>query len=199
MNVTTKKVKLSDINLNPDNPRTISSKAMGRLVKSMADFPDMMKLREIVVDETMTVLGGNMRLQALRKLGIKEVTAKIVEGFTPEQKREFIIKDNAAFGEWDFDALANSWDDLPLIDFGVPVPANFDEIRETKDIPETGEVEFSPELLLEHNYIVLYFDNPLDWEVAVTKYGLKKVKSCDPAEKCQKIGIGRVVAGKDYL
>ena len=117
--ITTKTVKLSQINLNPDNPRRISEKDMARLVKSVQEFPDMMKLREIVVDETMAILGGNMRFLALRKIGAKEVTAKIVKGLTLEQKREFVIKDNASFGEWDFDALANGWGELPLVEWGV--------------------------------------------------------------------------------
>lgn len=122
MEVQVKQVKLSQIKLNPDNPRTISSKSMDRLVKSLQDFPDMMKLREIVVDETMTVLGGNMRLLALKKIGAMECTAKVVKGLSAEQKREFVIKDNAAFGEWDFDALANAWSALPLSDWGIELP-----------------------------------------------------------------------------
>jgi hypothetical protein len=117
-----KKVKLTEIKVNPDNPRTISNKDMDLLVKSLTDFPDMLKLREIVVDETMTVLGGNMRLLALQKIGIKECTAKIVSGLTKEQKREFVIKDNSSFGSWDMDALANAWGDLPLADWGVDLP-----------------------------------------------------------------------------
>ena len=107
MEIKTKTVKLSDIKLNPDNPRTITKQAMANLVKSLQKFPDMMKLREIVIDETMTVLGGNMRLLALQKIKVTDCTAKIVKGLTPEQKREFVIKDNAAFGAWDMDALAN--------------------------------------------------------------------------------------------
>jgi len=132
-----KTVKLSSIKLNPDNPRRISDKDMDRLVKSLTEFPDMMKLREIVVDETMTVLGGNMRLLALRKIGAKEATAKIVTGLTPEQKREFVVKDNAAFGQWDFDALANEWSDLPLTDWGVDLPEDW--------MKPIGEIE-APEL-----------------------------------------------------
>lgn len=129
MKIEIKKVKLSDIRMNPDNPRTISEKAMERLVKSLKEFPDMLNLREIVVDETMTVLGGNMRLLALQKIGTKDCTAKIVTGLTDDQKREFIIKDNSAFGEWDLDALANAWSDLPLADWGIDLP---DEWLNTK-------------------------------------------------------------------
>lgn len=118
-------LKLSAIKLNPDNPRLISDKDMDRLIKSLVDFPDMLKLREIVVDEDRKVLGGNMRVLALRKIGAKDCTAKIVKGLTPEQKREFVIKDNSAFGAWDFDALANAWSDLPLIEWGLNLPEDW--------------------------------------------------------------------------
>lgn len=120
--IETKTVRLNKIKLNPDNPRRISDRDMDLLVNSIQQFPDMMKLREIVVDETMTVLGGNMRVLALRKMGIQEAIAKIVKGLTADQKREFVIKDNATFGEWDMDALANGWSDLPLGDWGVDLP-----------------------------------------------------------------------------
>ena len=123
-----KTVKLNAINLNPDNPRRISDADMERLVKSLTEFPEMMSLREIVVDETMTVLGGNMRTLALRKAGAKECTAKIVKGLTEAQKREFAIKDNGSMGEWDFDLLANNWSDLPLDDWGVDLPEDWMKI-----------------------------------------------------------------------
>jgi ParB-like chromosome segregation protein Spo0J len=123
--ITIKTVKLSAIKLNPDNPRRIGKIEMARLVKSLQDFPDMMKLREIIVDETMTILGGNMRYRALKQIGEKEVTAKIVKGLTPEQKREFVIKDNSGFGEFDLDALANGWSDLPLVEWGLDLPEDW--------------------------------------------------------------------------
>ncbi len=134
MQIEIKKVKLSEIKLNPDNPRTISKKDMDLLVKSLKDFPEMLELREIVVDETMTVLGGNMRLLALRKVGAREATAKIVMGLTNEQKREFVIKDNGAFGSWDMDILANAWGDLPLVEWGVDLPE--DLLKEPLEITE---------------------------------------------------------------
>jgi hypothetical protein len=156
--ITIKTVKISQIKPNPDNPRRISTKAMDRLVKSLQDFPDMMKLREIVVDETMTVLGGNMRLLALQKIGGVNVTAKIVKGLTAEQKREFIVKDNAAFGEWDFDILANAWADLPLLEWGVDLPVDWlkdPEQQEGAEIPkEIFEVvvEFKSESAMKKAY-----------------------------------------------
>jgi DNA modification methylase len=125
MKVEIKEVKISEIKLNPDNPRRISKQDMDRLVKSLTEFPDMLSIREIVVDETMTILGGNMRYLALKKSGAKTATAKIVTGLTKEQKREFVIKDNSNFGEYDFDALANGWSDLPLADWGVDLPEDW--------------------------------------------------------------------------
>ena len=140
MEIEIKIVNLKEIKLNPDNPRSISNQDMDRLVKSLTDFPDMMQIREIVVDETMTVLGGNMRTLALRKSGAKECTAKIVKGLTPEQKREFVIKDNAAFGEWDMDLLSG-WDDLPLADWGVDLPEDWLGPLDDGGLPEPGSGE----------------------------------------------------------
>jgi DNA modification methylase len=146
MNVETKQVKLSALKLNPDNPRRIGNKEMERLVKSLQEFPDMLSIREIVVDETMTVLGGNMRLLALKKSGAKECTAKIVTGLTPEQKREFIIKDNSAFGEWDMDLLSSSWSDLPLVDWGVDLPEDWLVEEKTEPADAEPQIDRAAEL-----------------------------------------------------
>ena len=125
MNIEVKQVKLAALKLNPNNPRRIGTKEMERLVKSLQDFPDMLSIREIVVDETMTVLGGNMRLQALKKAGAKDCIAKIVSGLSTAQKREFVIKDNGSMGDWNMDELANMWSDLPLADWGVDLPEDW--------------------------------------------------------------------------
>ena len=146
MNVETKQVKLSALKLNPDNPRRIGNKEMERLVKSLQEFPDMLSIREIVVDETMTVLGGNMRLLALKKSGVKECTAKIVTGLTPEQKREFIIKDNSAFGEWDMDLLSSSWSDLPLVEWGVDLPEDWLKTEQQNELAIDDVKEDNPKL-----------------------------------------------------
>jgi len=141
MKIEVKKVKLSEIKLNPDNPRTISTKDMGLLVKSLQEFPEMMEIREVVCDEDYVVIGGNMRTLALRKAGAKEAFAKIVTGLTPEQKREFVIKDNAAFGENDMDVLANAWSDLPLTDWGVDLPEDWLGTLGDEPLPDTGSGE----------------------------------------------------------
>ena len=119
MDVASQKLKLANIKLNPKNPRFIKDDQYKKLVKSLQDFPEMLSLREVVVDESMTVLGGNMRVRALKDIGEKEVAVKVVSGLSEKQKREFIIKDNSNFGEWDTDILSNEWDDLPLSDWGI--------------------------------------------------------------------------------
>jgi len=136
MKVEIKKVKLSTIKLNPDNPRKIAGPDMDRLVKSLTDFPEMMELREIVVDDNMTILGGNMRYQALKKIKAKDCLAKVVKGLTDAQKREFVIKDNSNFGAYDWDVLKSDWDDLPLDDWGVDLP---DDWLKEPDAPKDAE------------------------------------------------------------
>ena len=194
-------MNIKDIKTNPDNPRIIKDDKFKKLVQSIKDFPKMMELRPIIVDENNVIQGGNMRYKALQELGYKDIPDEWVKqgkDLTPEQWAEFVIKDNVGFGEWEYGILAD-WDLEKLEQWGLDLPKNLDEIKALKDIPDIGELEFADELLLEHNYIVLYFDNPMDWEVAQEKYGLQVVKSNDPAEKCQKVGIGRVVNGKDFL
>jgi hypothetical protein len=114
-------VKLYKIKGNPNNPRIIKNDKFKKLVKSIKEFPEMLKLRPIVVDEDMMVLGGNMRLKASKDAGLKEVWIDIAEGLTEEQKKEFVVKDNVNFGEWDWDSLGNEWDNVKLGEWGMDV------------------------------------------------------------------------------
>jgi ParB-like chromosome segregation protein Spo0J len=189
---------INKIKSNPNNPRVIKDDKFKKLVQSLKDLPEMAQVRPIVVNQDMIVLGGNMRLKAMKEAGWKEAPVAIVD-WDEDKQRQFIIKDNVGFGEWDWDMLANEWDSESLTDWALDLPIDLEEIKETKDIPDIGEMEFSEELLLEHNYIVLYFDNAMDWEVAQEVYGLKQTKSKESAIKCQKFGIGRVVNGKDFI
>lgn len=116
------KVKLSEIKPNPKNPRLIKDEKFKKLVKSIKDFPQMLELRPIVVDENNIILGGNMRYKALKEAGYKEVTIVRANELTEEQKDEFIVKDNVGFGEWDWDSLANEWDVEKLDDWGLDLP-----------------------------------------------------------------------------
>ena len=114
-------VKISKVKGNPSNPRIIKNDKFKKLVKSIKDFPQMLELRPIVVDEDMIILGGNMRFKACQEAGLKEVWIEIAEGLTEEQKKEFIVKDNVAFGEWDWDSLGNEWDNVKLGEWGMDV------------------------------------------------------------------------------
>lgn len=113
------KVKLKDLKANPNNPRYIRDEKFEKLKKSIQDFPEMLKLRPVVVDDEMMVLGGNMRLKALTELGIDEVEVIKAKDLTEKQKAEFIIKDNVGFGDWDWDMLANEWDNTQLGEWGL--------------------------------------------------------------------------------
>lgn len=119
------KMKLSDISPNPSNPRIIKDEKFLKLKDSINAFPKMMELRPIIVDETMTVLGGNMRLKALSDLGFKEIPdswVKKASELSDEEKKQFIIKDNVGFGEWDWQDLQANWDTDKLEEWGLDVP-----------------------------------------------------------------------------
>jgi hypothetical protein len=119
--------KVSEIKSNPNNPRIIKDDKFKKLVQSLQDFPDMAKVRPIVVNQDMIVLGGNMRLKAMKEAGWKEVPVEVVD-WDEEKQREFIIKDNVGFGEWDWEVLANEWDSEELEAWGLDVPAFSPEI-----------------------------------------------------------------------
>lgn len=107
------------------NPREWKKQGIRKLKKSIKDFPEMLAIRPIIIDEDGVALGGNMKKQALHELGYKTIPAKWVkkvEGLTDEQKLEFIIKDNTHFGNWDWEELANEWEGIPLDDWGLDVP-----------------------------------------------------------------------------
>ena len=131
------KAKISDIKTNPKNPRLIKDDKFRKLVKSIQEFPQMLELRPIVVDENNIVLGGNMRLKACIEVGLKEVYIVKAEDLTEQQKDEFIVKDNVGFGEWDWDILANEWDTEKLQDWGLDIPIFMDDETELNDLSST--------------------------------------------------------------
>ena len=126
----TEKIKLSKIKKNPNNPRLIKDNKFHKLVKSIKEFPQMLEIRPIVVNKDMIVLGGNMRLKACQEAGLKEVPVIQADTLTAEQQREFIVKDNVGFGEWDWDLIANEWDTEQLDDWGLDLPVDFNVVEE---------------------------------------------------------------------
>ena len=147
-------VNIQEIKSNENNPRIIKDYKFKQLVKSIKEFPEMLKLRPIVVNNEMIVLGGNMRLKACKEAGLKEVWILKADELTEEQQREFIVKDNVGFGEWDWDVLANEWNNQQLEDWGLDLlpfeeePSYEDLIGEEKNKPATLKITFeSPEQL----------------------------------------------------
>lgn len=134
------KKKVSELKLNPNNPRFIRDEKYEKLKNSIHTFPEMMEARPVVVDEQGIILGGNMRFRAVKELGWKEVEVKELRGLTEKQKKEFVIKDNASFGEWDWELLANEWDNNELREWGIDVwsadDVDLDELF--KDREESG-------------------------------------------------------------
>tara|TARA_R100001509_G_C4852201_1_gene210473 strand:+ start:96 stop:1292 length:1197 start_codon:yes stop_codon:yes gene_type:complete len=129
----TEKIKISKIKRNPNNPRLIKDDKFHKLVKSIREFPQMLDIRPIVVNDDMIVLGGNMRLKACKEAGLKEVPIIKASELTAEQQREFIIKDNVGFGEWDWDMIANEWDTEQLDDWGLDLPVDFNVVEEAAE------------------------------------------------------------------
>jgi hypothetical protein len=146
-------VKISDVKSNPNNPRLIKDDKFKKLVQSLKDFPEMANVRPIVVNQDFVVLGGNMRLKAMKEAGWKEVPVEVVD-WPEEKQREFIIKDNVGFGEWEWDVLANEWEADDLEKWGLDIP-NFeseptgdDLIGDEKNKPATLKITFqTPEQL----------------------------------------------------
>ena len=191
------KVEIRKLKSNPKNPRFIKDEKFRKLVKSIKEFPEMLDIRPIVVDENMIVLGGNMRLKACIEAGLKEVPILVADNLTPEQQEEFIIKDNSSFGEWDWDILANEWDVKNLNDWGLDVPILNESLQPIKG--SDPEIEITEEILEEHNYVVFTFDNKLDWQVVKETFGIATVAKPGFTETYQQKGIGRVQSGKKLL
>ena len=193
-------VKISKVKGNPSNPRIIKNDKFKKLVKSIKEFPEMLKLRPIVVDEDFMVLGGNMRLKASKEAGLSEVWIDIAEGLTEEQKKEFIVKDNVGFGEWEWDILANEWDSSKLAEWGLDVWQNEDDIQELKN-PDNNETDlkFATELDRKSCYVVLKFNTDIDWLYAKTLFGLEQGYAKRQNGKEWNKGVGRAIDGIEAI
>ena len=126
-------MNIKEIKPNPNNPRICKDHKFKQLVKSIQDFPQMLELRPIVIDENNMVLGGNMRLKACIEAGLTEVPVIHANNLSEEQKKQFIVRDNISTGEWDFDLLANEWSIQDLDNWGLDIPAFGNDIEQPKD------------------------------------------------------------------
>lgn len=185
----------------PNNPRKISREKFDALKKSIQESPEMNVLTEIVVFPFKTgyvAISGNHRLKAYKALGWKNVLCKVLPEETPVEKlREYVIKENMLYAETD-NALLKAWDLKELAGWDVPVKLGAAEQK------EQAEVEFTQVLDEEHNYIVLYFDNKVDWLQAETIFDIKPVRGLSTNKSSinscgKRMGVGRVIRGADAL
>ena len=168
-------IKISQVKSNPNNPRLIKNDKFKKLVKSVQEFPEMLELRPIVVDENMIVLGGNMRLKACIEAGLKEVWIEVAD-LTEQQKKEFTIKDNVGFGEWDWDELANTWDAEELNEWGLDVPFVEKEIDSSKEGDDI-KIDKSLQVLPKQEYVIIYANSESEeWDELRSIFKCKTVR-----------------------
>jgi DNA modification methylase len=136
----TEVISISKIKANPNNPRLVKDDKFKKLVKSIQDFPQMLNIRPIVVNNDMVVLGGNMRLKACKEAGLKQIPIIKASDLTEDQQREFIIKDNVGYGEWDWERIANEWDAEQITEWGLDIPdftpQNLEAEEDDYEIPD---------------------------------------------------------------
>lgn len=137
-------VPINTVKANPNNPRIIKDDKFAKLVKSINEFPQMLNLRPIVVNDDMVVLGGNMRLKACKEAGLKEVPIIKASELTEQQQKEFIVKDNVGYGEWDWSDLANNWDSEQLEEWGLDIPgfSDVEDLGENFSLPDGDKAPF---------------------------------------------------------
>jgi ParB-like chromosome segregation protein Spo0J len=168
---------INKIKSNPNNPRVIKDDKFKKLVQSLKDLPEMAQVRPIVVNQDMIVLGGNMRLKAMKEAGWKEAPVAIVD-WDEDKQRQFIIKDNVGFGDWDWDMLANEWDDEQLNEWGL------DTIKHDWKELDYIEEEISAPKLKNENEITIsvteeWMDSIRDIESDIKNLLSHKYSGCD--------------------
>jgi ParB-like chromosome segregation protein Spo0J len=194
-------MKINLIKPNPNNPRIIKDDKFKKLVQSIKDFPQMLELRPIVIDENNIVLGGNMRLKACQELGLKDVPTIYAKDLTEDQKKEFIIKDNVGFGEWNWDELANDWDEELLVEWGLdlPIGQQIDELEEGEEILLEQAIQLKPK----REYVVIMCDEEnSDWDELKQSLNLPMVKrgACKTTSPFEKhTSVQRVINAKDII
>ena len=150
-----KKVNINEVKVNPNNPRLIKDDKFKKLVESITNFPEMLDIRPIVVNNDMVILGGNMRYKACIEAGFKEIPIIITE-LNDQQQKEFLIKDNVSGGEWDWDILATDWNIDNLEDWGLNIwqlKEDFYDLEEVdqKEPKASGDGHSIFELVMQHD------------------------------------------------
>lgn len=179
------KLPASEIKLNPDNPRLIKDEKYKKLVQSLKDFPEMAEVREVVVNKEHMVLGGNMRFRAMLEAGWKEIPVKVVD-WSEAKQREFVIKDNSNFGEWDLDIIANAYEVEELDAWGADLPYvgqinQLDKVNST-DKEWVGMPEYDrPDDIIK---IIINFETEQDREDFLKKYPIELERKATKTWSC---------------
>lgn len=170
-------IEISKVKPNQKNPRKISEGQLEKLMSSIKKFPQMLELRPLIIDKNGTVIGGNMRLLAAQKLGLKKIPVIKAVNLTLSQVKQFIIRDNISFGEWDWEVL-KEWDSSSLASFGLPVPFEGHPVNSMAegdiDITEKFDPIGKSKGL---QRVVLVFDSPAaaeEWLEKAGKFEIKK-------------------------
>lgn len=203
---TIENVPIGKLKAYDSNARTHSPEQVAQIAASMVEFGF---TNPVLIDKRGTIVAGHGRVEAARSLGLEEVPCIRLEHLTEDQVRAYCLADNklALNAGWNMDTLAAELKGLEAVGFDMSLtgfsPEELaeimgDTVEDTDPEEPAPEVEFSEELLHAHNYVVLYFDNPLDWQVAQEKFELKEVKDLIP-RKGQPTGIGRVIRGSEWL
>ena len=175
----TELLSIEHVKLNSNKPRNIAVGKFEKLVKSIKDFPAMLELRPIVIDENNVILGGNMRFKACVEAGLKKVPTLKVINLSEEEKKEFIIKDNVGFGTWDWEILTEEWDTALLDDWGLEsgVALNSEDFDEDFELAEWDKSPFT----------ALTF-NLADEQATIIKEKLLDIKKTDGFKYCETYG-----------
>jgi len=188
-------VDIASIQNSEDNPRYIREDQFKLLCENIERNENMLSLRPIVIDDSNRVVGGNMRLRALNHLGYTDIPVIRAHDLSPEELENFVITDNMSYGEWDWDIIANNWDEDKLISWGLFIPSfdpeQEDEIDEEARTIHDMDIKFNEH----HDYVVFLFDNQNDWVTAVSRLKLKK-SPISLSPKTKKMGTGRVLKGE---
>lgn len=199
---------VEDVHPYLNNPR-LNHKAVKVVADSIREFGFR---NPIVVDKDGVIIVGHTRLEASKMLGYEQVPVIVADDLSPEQVQAFRIMDNKSseFAEWDYTKLLAEVNDLIAHDYDVELTGFSDvelsdildsaiEEEKKKEEADKPEMEFTQELLEEHNYVVLYFDNTLDWQVAKEVFNIHAVHGLASTPTYEKKGVGRVVNGAEYV
>lgn len=199
-----KVVPISSVKENPGNPRIIKDDKFKKLVKSIQEFPQMLEIRPIVVNDEMVILGGNMRLKACKEAGLKKIPIIKASSLTPEQQKEFIIKDNINFGSWEWESLANEWNQESLLNWGFEpwqfgdieynsepptVVQNIEELEKIKEQRRVGN-ESVVEKTDTEKYLVIVFSTRDEKQALLKELGLPEDERYIPSGGVQIIPSG---------